>query len=1628
MSDLDYLLAIKYTSNLDDVLKANNSLITAHEKFLKSTPLRLAYDLDDKELTKKFSEMEARLKQFLTNAQATSSNASGLLGGTLTETEREAQKIKGLLESTEKIMGEGNKKITRLTQKFQGEDGSIITRVSQTAAGSNQLKPKSTAITSRDRERLLTGDLRSGRFEDIQKRIDSAAGAGDTAGQLQFLRERNKLLQELKGKYADIASSPAYKKVEGGIQRTNARIDNLTGRSQKQAEKDAVNEREQSLLNRLSTGRFAEIAKSINEAQGAGDGSKQLSLLRERLALLDQLKSQYQDIESSSAFRKVEGAADRTNARIDNLTGRTGASLDRQREKSIEQNRKAFFDDDNRNARQKSDLAEKSYKSVRDSLVADRAKVKNANELAAIEKRIADLDAQRVLSLERSAAAYRQIASNARSAGNTREAQRTNTLADNFERQAASLRTSLGGKQNQGFVKAEQRALEEQLRLAKQQLATEEQISKNKIKQAKSIADLSQRNAGVTDAINRQKQALDVFAAKAREISANANLRGFNALGTSASSAAFGAGLKRDALVPDLKNADAVKKTSDATDKLGQKSKSASKGILGIANTFFQWNIAARAVTAGLNTIGTAIDGVIAVDRQFAVLRSIFRGTAQEAQKLKVDVLELAAANGSSAEEALQAATGFARLGLNRVQINKLVETSLIAANVAEITSADAAEKLTALMQQYKLSVDEVAAALGRLNSISNTQNVTVGQLLSNISLTASVARQAGIALEDLEGIIGVTIANTRATSSEIGNAIKFVIQRLRKPENLDALKLEFDIDLTKANGDLREGTEIIAELARLYPLLTKAEQSRLLDLAAGTRQASRFATVLETFNVAQNVTANAVGDTNSALRENESITQSLASRLQGLETAWISFGTAVGDTGIIENFIAGIETARGAVNALKDATPVKDQLKVSTKTAQKIRKDRNDTPILDIFEFSDRRFSKEELQNAKKAYEASLKFVKQRNDLLKDVKDPAQRRAINDNVENQKKNELELLGFDDIILAPDVIREALNEINKVLGDESNKAQESSITLARGRVEEFERGLANAQRQAANLRQQIQEGAVDPKRVKADFNSVKNVIDSADNGAAIFASSLVAVNAALESGEYSKVVDEIEKIADTYSKELPTRKDVLSGIQSSQSAELQKQIAESNAARKELEKNPQQNAQGILDAIAKTTELQDRLAEVNKTASKVEIDPLNAARQAKLTQFFDAIRTRTDEIARAFNEIDAGENTNTADLKFGRASAENFLRINAVQESLNPTIKQAEQNIAAIPAGAADRNDQVSLQQEIISAAKTRLSEEIKIAEEQDRQNRLLVEANRIRDAARSARNNFSVLDAAGGAGQNQSEKLADQLRNAQGVLRSTLLAPPPANTQQLAASSTTILAAQEASQSRLISLRQREQQIQLEMRQASFDMDKAEKERTEQASKRLALASREEQLTAAALAATIRSSGLLTQDQFLGLSQRTRQVADGFNNANPFSSDDSPRGQYTKAVTELSDELTTARNAIAEYTRVIADNQRLIEQQFSVGGRYAPRAIGDPAQAAQAALLEQNRTGGVVLNANGMVMNINLAQGFAALQDVMTVLMENRINKEFEAIKQLVRNVSNRNRLPDMTPAMNAE
>jgi TP901 family phage tail tape measure protein len=1625
MSDLDYDILLKYKSNLEGLLDDSEARLKDHLKKVESMGIKLTYQLDQAGLEKQVADLRQKLEAAAKSTAVTSASTATPLTGMVKQAQTDADALRGILEKTVTTMRNGEKVITSTTVKRQSGNNIITSRFN------DKNEETSTSIKSRDRESDLKRELKEQTLVDNARAISAAKGAGDVRREIDLLEQRRKALEKIAQAYQDIASSPAYRQVESGYRRTDEKIANLEKKNERGVNDSLDNQRKREEAQR----------KSVLSA-----------LDRQRDRELTKQKNQE---------RSVLG------------------SLDRQRNQEQGRQSSYEYDKENRRARQFDDLVEDDYQGSRKELEARKAMVTSAAQLSAIEKQIAALDAARINSLQRSAVVYREMARLAEQAGQLGRAGRNDTLANLFVRRASTLDKNLGGEQNKNLVDARKRDYEREITDAKRLLDQKLLSIEADKRAAKSIADVVAREKELKRVRESKALALRDFAAINDGVGQRAGLAGFRTVERTATGRADKARLDADrSLLPDV-------------NKLGAAAEKNKKSFGGIVETFLRWNVAARLVGSSLNVINTALDGAVKVDRQFAVLRSIFRGTADEAQKLKNDVLDLAVANGRSADEALAAATGFARLGLSRANINKLVETSLVAANVAELTSQDAAEKLTSLMQQYGLSVDEVSAALNRLNSISNTNNVTVGQLLSNISLVAAVAKQAGIALEDLEGIVGVTVAATKATTSEIGNALKFVLQRIRKEESLEKFKLEFDIDLTKANGDLREGTEILAELARIYPLLNKAEQSRLLDLAAGTRQAARFATVLENFNKAQFTTANAVGDTNSAMRENESITSSLSSQMQSLETAWVQFAVAIGDTGIIDIIADKIADLAGV---LSDATNLLTGEQNSSErdrdgNARNIKASNNkDRAALDFFgdardsaSFIDRKvFSEKELQDFQKAIPIIEKYQNALLDLELSKPSGPERLKGRSAAYNTLAKELGAIGFNNVTpqQAAYLNRLSGTEISRVdeftaknLKDSQGNTQQKTLQFLRGRLEEFTRGATSTDRFADGIAEQAAAGVADPRKIRKDFEDLRNVIVDLPDGAEKFQRSFVIFNRALESGDYATVEKELRSLAGAMRKELPAASEAYSQEQSAQIADQEKALFALEQAKNNALKGDAKDT-GLIESLSREiTDVQEKIREIRREVEETKFDILSPGQVSQLNNLQDVIKSRVESARDSLLANTGGERTNTPSSQLARTISGNATLLDTYRGNLDATRLRRAIDLgnasprSPLPSRSTYLN-QIGIdgQQEayqkikdqsdaLVQSAELRVNAELKNVDALNQQALAAQRALEIQKAMRDGKDDYDIASSRFGVGVNAGEQIMDRLRgnlqifqqSVDGIAGNGMRDALARNSSQVggplgqyfssdrrvnsldeqARLTTTALTAQEAAQQSIIDLRKREQEIMREQTQAAIDLAKQEKQRTDEMSKRLAMASREEQLTAAFLAASTSRLGPITSGQFLGMSQNTRGIADAYG-MSPFSGGpgdtSSPQGQYNQRMLDLSEEMATVFSSVASAMESVKQNQKIIEANLAKGGIFdtVGSLANESGTALQPGISDTNAS--VVLNANGTIVNISLAKTTQELAATLGAQMDANISRQIAEIRREFRRTPSVE--PDVSPA----
>ncbi len=1022
-----------------------------------------------------------------------------------------------------------------------------------------------------------------------------------------------------------------------------------------------------------------------------------------------------------------------------------------------------------------------------------------------------------------------------------------------------------------------------------------------------------------------------------------------------------------------------------------------SNKLLRNAATFAKWYGPMQMVLGTIQMFNAGLAGMTNIDRQFATLRAVFRGTAEEAQKLKEETVQLAVANGRSADEAMDAAVRFSRLGLTRVQVLKAVETALMAANVAEVDAAYAAEKLSAIYASYKLTIDDLPVVLNRLNAISNRYNVTNKDLLEGITRVAAVARNVGLELRDLEGLIGATVGATGRPGQEIGTSLRFVIQKTSRPETIQNLKDAFDFDMTKPTGELKSYLDILSELAELYPQLNSFEQSQLLDMTAGARQAAKFSEVLTNFNQAQALTIEAALDTNSAFAENQKIADSLSAQLQSLASEWTALWTAIGDTGAIDHVSQLLFDLREGVGGLTDfmrdrrpegSFPITDRT-----TRSQVGVLMGDNSWLTGSPEKER--NREQLLRARRIAEAI------RDTNPENMLERTRGKAVM--VDGEQVGSVRLTPggnkvFDNGTLLPlrakleqfndGEIDTLINGIDSLLGDQAD----TGLEAVRERAAAVPRFIESLKR----LRRQLEHGDLDPAAAAKDYEGLAKAGRGLPGGTEIFSKTFTKTRSALSEGDNDAAMEGIDKLIENAEKHEAEISAAFEAARAERIAALESELAGAQEEQAKLVEQFVEVEQGssAYDALnqkleasnAKVKELSDSLQAARQDADDVPHQAIKSF--ARLERWFARMRGEHEMLNEFRTKILGGE-----DSPVSRRVGVARTGIRAPLETLRSARFKhvaAKTKLEDELGEGSNRELELQIKQhdEIISRFDTEIRKEeqaVRLAEKKAAAHERILRAQEAIDAGRqlasdlaislgigkdgTARdmNTFQGLMATGnrdmlaapyfGGGKMESMTMLGQLLEYEGTMRGITQgmttrrseigaelgnlpqeraertaeirrrrelgfarrrgsmkvrlsgiesstggsesermsnelnahlnamgelnrSPLPSDSSGLAEQSQEYTDRRQRAEELIYSLMERQARLLREKKDLQSGITDEQKKQTDEISKRLLLASREDQLRAAALSRTIQDGGALSMGEFFYLSQESRQVA----------------------------------------------------------------------------------------------------------------------------------------------------
>ncbi len=629
--------------------------------------------------------------------------------------------------------------------------------------------------------------------------------------------------------------------------------------------------------------KMEEIESKYGSRYGAANGGNGdvAAVLRQKKQEIDQALIDFSHLADSPAYLKTQASLRRLDQNLSQTTASQGVRATTASKRAATNSAQGTIHSDDRKLQadiklNKGDLA--AAKAIQDRIVREK-------ELNRV------LDEREAL-ISRQQQRYTQMQGQAQAAGH-------GEAAGKFGQAAARMGNDLGqvqldrkrGASSEGSKKSEQaleRSLTQVMRYNQQQrasLALEE-------KQASLITNRAKREETINNILARRKALMEGTERNVADIHYEASRRGNTRITGKAEK--DGGTLAKQSIQDMDRVAGATRKSTLANDFH-------SSSLVRNAVSFTRWTLAMTAVTAPLAAISSGISDAVKLERTFKTLNAVFQGSREEAAKLADQTLMLAAANGHDGQEAAEAVIAWSRLGLTRTQALLAVETSLRAANVAEISSAEATAYLTANYKAFGQTIADIPATLDYINALSNKNAVAPKQIFEGLSRTGVVAKQAGLSLQSLASIIATVSATTQRPGAEIGNSLKTVISRLQKPKTAKDLHSEIGYDITTATGEAKSMEVVLSDLAAIYPTLNTLEQGRLKNMVAGTNQGNRFAIVMETWGEKLLAEADAADAANSAMIENAAILDSVDSKLQKLGTTWDQAFHRMGESGLFD-------------------------------------------------------------------------------------------------------------------------------------------------------------------------------------------------------------------------------------------------------------------------------------------------------------------------------------------------------------------------------------------------------------------------------------------------------------------------------------------------------------------------------------------------------------------------------------------------------------------------------------------------------------------------------------------------------------------------------------------------------
>jgi TP901 family phage tail tape measure protein len=386
-------------------------------------------------------------------------------------------------------------------------------------------------------------------------------------------------------------------------------------------------------------------------------------------------------------------------------------------------------------------------------------------------------------------------------------------------------------------------------------------------------------------------------------------------------------------------NRNAIEKNSDVLQKVGkdagQRKKRRTPGTAVAAGGFGGGGFADRIKTVaefaaasavlqtGLKGLSAGIQTIVEVNSEVAELNKVLATSNDILDGLRDSAVSLGKEFGQSVGEVLRGFKVFAQQGLDPASIAERGRAVTLGANVSTLNTEELSEVVTAGLKVFNKDVGGSAEKLiDSFVAVESQNAVTAKDLAEVTQRIGAAAASAGISFDELNALTTIIQERTRAGGSRIARTLRFTLKNLFDPRRQGDLA-GIGVKTRGPGGDLRDAFDVLQDIAKVFPTLSRAQKRQTAVSIGGTRFVAEFISLMEGFPKTAKVVEQSQSSQGTAFERNQIIMESLAKQVEKTKAAFSGFAIQIGE-GMIGPLTGALKITQNILDTLTQAAKIK--------------------------------------------------------------------------------------------------------------------------------------------------------------------------------------------------------------------------------------------------------------------------------------------------------------------------------------------------------------------------------------------------------------------------------------------------------------------------------------------------------------------------------------------------------------------------------------------------------------------------------------------------------------------------------------------------------------------------------